>query len=166
VTSNRLRVTPSFTRNSNRALELDDVPVVKSVALKHLRTRSCLAMGCRQAIDTGSTKGETSLNLQSGRLDQLLPARDHLGDELLQISRPRRSEATPVMPMSSMRCLIAGVSIAAWVISFNLSTMAFGAPLGRKIAVQVVTSQAQANQEFMKGLMTRYSRRIDHMIKI
>src|SRR5581483_967493 len=59
---------------------------------------------------------------------------------LARYSGPRRSGATPTTPISLNRVLIAGVSIAAWVASFSLTTISFGAPLGRKKAVQVMTS--------------------------
>ena len=59
---------------------------------------------------------------------------------LARNSGPRRPGATPTAPMALNRDLIAGVSIAAWVASFSVATMSFGAPFGRKKAVQVTTS--------------------------
>jgi hypothetical protein len=63
------------------------------------------------------------------------------------------SDATPVTPISNILLLIVGVSIVACITSLSLSTIALDAPLGKKMAVQVVMHcpkcQGAAAREWM-----------------
>ena len=81
-----------------------------------------------------------SIQLQSAPFDWVLPPRDLVGDKFAEVLRLLRSGAIPVTPMSCIRALIAGVSMASCVTLLSLSTTGLGAPLGRKNAVQVVMS--------------------------
>ena len=81
-----------------------------------------------------------SIHLQTGSLDRTFPARDLLDHIFGKVFGPAPFWCNADYADGVKPCLDRGVSIAAWVASFSLATISFGAPFGRKKAVQVTTS--------------------------